>query len=138
MGCKENSEHKLANWNYHFPLCPVFFYFTCHNSEAGWCIHNRKIILFFLVRPQKRSFYIFFQMILMKNFLHRNYHFWLINVSGKGEIKEDWKCGPITFTQREASMTNFLICGMISKLTMTTTFSVFEWALRKYDRAHLK
>ncbi len=49
---KENLEEKLANRNYHFPLSPIRFYFTCHNSEeGGWYIQNRKIILFFLVGP---------------------------------------------------------------------------------------
>ncbi len=33
-------------------IVPVNFDFTCCNSEeGGWYIHNRKNILFFLVRP---------------------------------------------------------------------------------------
>ncbi len=63
MGHKENSEQKLANQNYHFPLRPTPFYFTCHNSEEGGrYIQKRKIILFFLVRPWKHSSLKFFKL----------------------------------------------------------------------------
>ncbi len=69
-------EQKLANWNYHFPLHPVCFYFTCRNSEEGWYIQNLKIILFFLVRPKKRSFSKFFYLFystLFSEDIHHDY-----------------------------------------------------------------
>ncbi len=69
-----------------------------------------------------------FLMILIKNFLRWNCRLWLIAIyraqaisTKMGNVDESHLC------KKEMSLTNLLICGMIFKSPITTTFSIFKW-----------